>query len=418
MRVAFVYANSWETHYPHVKEDFNRRVWGCSDDFIMKYPRAVMNHGLDPVLIFLTAPGSMPCDIMHKYGFQMRGIPSRWWPGRFDREWSFRLFKEVSRTPFDLLHIYQYYRNRRWPDVYDALAAFCRFHRIPFVAHYQGGEFPRAHPSARVKKLLLSPRRWVKKRALQKAERILVINRLEQERLTDSEHPDYCGYTFPREKIVWVPNIVDQDLFAPMDRDQACAEAGLDTQHRYLLYVGHLRAMKGVQDLVEVLPRLLSTHPGLRLIIVGSGSYEDTLRKQVQDLDLVPHVFFQGPVENRLLKSFYNLCEALVLPSYTEGLPSVLLEGLACGAQIVGTTVGGVPDLLADGVGLVVEPGTPPALCQAVEQILSGTFRASPEVCMRRVEEHSYRRAGEILMPMYREILETQSPRSTGEGTL
>jgi glycosyltransferase involved in cell wall biosynthesis len=405
MRIAFVYANSWEYAYPRHRADIDAQVWRRSDDFIMKYPRAVQAYGVEPVLFYLSETARDVATFPHKYGFPLKRVPVRIGAGRMDREFSFRLLREVAREACDLLHVYHPYRNRRFPDMFDWIAVYARLRGLRFVAHYQAGAFPHANPRSRVKQALLWPRRLLKRYALNAAERIFSLNREALEALTNPRAPGFCGFAFPAAKCVYLPNIVDPALFAPMDKAAARAALGLDPGARYVLYVGFLRVGKGVQDLLAAWPRVRAARPDARLLIVGEGPYAPALRRQADALGPEGGVTFAGAVPNDGLRPYYCAADAHVLPSHFESFGSVLIESMACGTPSVGTRVGGIPEVLSDGAGLVVQPGDADALVAALAQILDGGFRIPPEVRARKLQHYSFENAGRILYEAYRAIL-------------
>jgi len=140
----------------------------------------------------------------------------------------------------------------------------------------------------------------------------------------------------------WIPNAVEIP-----------AEAGEEADPPEILFVGRLSAEKGIRTLVDATR-------GLNLVVAGDGP----LRSLVPDaLGFVPHEEVQ-----RLLAR----AAVVVLPSHREGLPMVLLEAMAHGRAVVATPVGGIPSLVEDGVtGLLVPPGDPKALREAVKRLLA-----------------------------------------------
>jgi glycogen synthase len=290
--------------------------------------------------------------------------------------------------------------------MFDLLAVYARLRGLRFVAHYQAGSFPHANPRSRLKQALLQPRRLLKRYALDAAERIFSLNRGALEALTNPRAPEFCGFVFPAAKCVYLPNIVDTALFAPLDKAAARAELQLDPGARYVLYVGFLRVGKGVQDLLAAWPRVRAGSPGARLLIVGDGPYAPELRQQAEALGPDGGVTFAGAVPNDRLRPYYCAADAHVLPSHFESFGSVLIEAMACGTPSVGTRVGGIPEALSDGAGLVVPPGDADALAAALGRVLDGAFRIPPEVRARKLHEYSFENAGRILYEAYRAILE------------
>jgi glycosyltransferase involved in cell wall biosynthesis len=131
------------------------------------------------------------------------------------------------------------------------------------------------------------------------------------------------------------------------------------------IVVANLIAYKGHADLVEALT-LLDTPP--LLCLVGEGPERERLTALVRARGLEHVVTLAGAVPDaRALLADYQFA---VLPSHTEGLPNAVLEAMAAGLPVVATSVGGVSDVLADGVaGLLVPPRDPAALATAIERL-------------------------------------------------
>lgn len=135
-----------------------------------------------------------------------------------------------------------------------------------------------------------------------------------------------------------------------------------------LLYVGRLAPGKGLNDLVEAFRRVHTLYPAAHLSIAGDGSLSGSLLAAIEQDGLTNDITLLGHISARdTLRSMYQRAWALVLPSYHEGLPGVMLESMACGTPVVATAVGGIPAVIQDGVnGLLVEPRSPEMLSQAI----------------------------------------------------
>ncbi|MDD1680270.1 MAG: glycosyltransferase [Methanoregula sp.] len=122
-----------------------------------------------------------------------------------------------------------------------------------------------------------------------------------------------------------------------------------------VLFVGRLVEWKGTDTLIRSIPRVRKEITGTELFIVGEGPLQGTLQKLVQDLDLGESVHFCGRVTDTELARLYDAVSVLVLPSrpyrglVMEGLGVVLLEAMSRGLPVIGSTTGGIPDIIEDG---------------------------------------------------------------------
>jgi glycosyltransferase involved in cell wall biosynthesis len=137
-----------------------------------------------------------------------------------------------------------------------------------------------------------------------------------------------------------------------------------------VLFLGRLERAKGVFDLVEAVARVRKHVPDIRLVCAGDGDRESVAQfaQELHIHDALGLPGWIGPEEKRSLLGRAAVC---VLPSYAEGLPMVLLEGMAAGVPVVATDVGGIPDLVTDGVnGLLYAPGDTDALERLLRKLL------------------------------------------------
>lgn len=134
-----------------------------------------------------------------------------------------------------------------------------------------------------------------------------------------------------------------------------------------LLFVGRLAAQKGVPVLLEALARARREEPGLSLALVGDGPGRAALEAQARALGLGGAVSFLGYRSQSEVAVHLAEASALVLPSFAEGVPVVLMEAMAAGLPVVATQIAGIPELVENGVsGLLVPPGDEEALARAM----------------------------------------------------
>lgn len=191
--------------------------------------------------------------------------------------------------------------------------------------------------------------RW----ALPRARRVVAVSRA----LGDT----VASFGVPRERIDIVTNGVDGELFRPRDRAAARAELGHEGDtRRWLVYVGRLEEAKGVLDLLEAFSLLARRRSDVRLAIVGDGAARAACERAAGELGDRILVAGGRPLEE--VPRWMAACDALVLPSWAEGTPNVVLEALACGRRVVATRVGGTPDLVTGPELGELVPARDPAL--------------------------------------------------------
>lgn len=155
----------------------------------------------------------------------------------------------------------------------------------------------------------------------------------------------------------------------PVERASLRDELGLPATATLLVSVGNLYAVKGHRFLIDAVARLRHTHPDVHIAIAGRGELADALHAQGQHLGLSAQLHLLGLRSD--IPALLAAADIFVLPSLSEGLPLALLEAMFAGRAIVASDVGEVRTALADGdAGLLVAPGDPDVLAQALDQLL------------------------------------------------
>ena len=178
-----------------------------------------------------------------------------------------------------------------------------------------------------------------------------------------------------------VPGVVVSII--PMGVDMASFEDAdfkphevIDMKGPRIICVGRLIPLKGQRYLIDALPMIKGRFPGATVTLVGDGPERGNLIALCKRLGIYDSVDFKGMVSTEKLPGILREHDIFVLPSVimpsgeTEGLGTVILEAMAVGLPVVGTNVGGIPDMIEDGVnGILVKERSPDAIFDAVSII-------------------------------------------------
>lgn len=183
-----------------------------------------------------------------------------------------------------------------------------------------------------------------------------------------------------------------------------------------LLYVGRLLRDKGVFDLLQALAQVCRS-TSCRLLVAGVGPEASAMRRDTVRLGISDDVEFLGYVSGPALRHCYDLADALVLPSYREGFPTVLLEAMSAGVPIVATGLRGTVDHLQDGVNaLLVPPRRPDLLARAVARLIDDDDLRTAMARHNIAKLAEF--APEVVAPRYLDIVESvagdRAPRRAG----
>ena len=190
----------------------------------------------------------------------------------------------------------------------------------------------------------------------------------------------------PRTAFERLPSGVDVDRFRP-DSDAGARirdRHGIAPDQPLIVCISRLVARKGQDSLIAAMPAVLDQLPDARLMIVGAGPHEKTLRELAASTGVAGHVIFTGSVPYGELPDHYNAATVFAMPARTrgrgldvEGLGIVYLEAQACGVPVIAGDSGGAPETVVDGVtGVVVDGRAVPALARAVIGVCADPAKA------------------------------------------
>jgi glycosyltransferase involved in cell wall biosynthesis len=241
-----------------------------------------------------------------------------------------------------VLHVHSSPHASFWIDC--LFMALARAARSPLILHLHGGAFDRFYDASSASGCALI------RYFLESAACVVV----------PSESLRHWVHTVTRTaQVRCIPSPV---LVHKMERDA--------NPRNMVLFLGRLDQSKGVFDLLEAISALRSAVPDVRLVCAGEGD-RHAVARYAERLGIADAVKFTGWVGPSGKRALLENAAAFVLPSYTAGLPVSLLEAMAAGVPVIASPVGGIPEVVVDGVsGFLVAPGDTQTLQRLLRKLI------------------------------------------------
>lgn len=156
-----------------------------------------------------------------------------------------------------------------------------------------------------------------------------------------------------------------------IDLKQFKLEKNYNGREPVIGYIGRLSEEKGVTNFIESIPLILKEKTSLNILIIGEGDLKNIIEMYLLRNCLKNYVKLVGWISHEQLPKYLNSLKLLVLPSYTEGLPNIMLESMACGTPVLATKVGAIPDIIKDmETGFILEDNSPDCIAKNVIRAL------------------------------------------------
>jgi glycosyltransferase involved in cell wall biosynthesis len=191
------------------------------------------------------------------------------------------------------------------------------------------------------------------------------------------------GFCLADKIIVYSPNMVKKEVGRYknkilithehfVDLTKFMTRKKINERMNIVGYIGRLSNEKGILNLIEAVPLVLKMIASTEFLICGKGDLSDKLKKIIKDKELEEHIKLDGWIPHEDLPRVLNELKLLVLPSYTEGLPNITLEAMACGTPVLATPVGAIPDVIRDGeTGFLLESNNPKRIAERIVELLN-----------------------------------------------
>ncbi|MCA9392596.1 MAG: glycosyltransferase family 4 protein [Candidatus Omnitrophica bacterium] len=213
----------------------------------------------------------------------------------------------------------------------------------------------------------------------------------------------------PPETVKLIPNGIDLErFFVAADEDRtACRERHGLGDEPVVGIIARLSDVKGIDILIETIPRVKERIPEVKLVIMGEGREEQALKDLVRQRHLEGTVRFFSGVDDMAL--CLNMFDVFVMPSRQEGLGLSVLEAQACGLCVVASRVGGLVSIIEDGeTGFLVDPEDPAVLAARITAVLTDDFtrrKVGRQARARVGEHHAASRMVAETVKVYREVI-------------
>lgn len=308
----------------------------------------------------------------------------------------FLLWNELKK--FDVIHLHNVYSFTAL-----SLPILKRFCKIPLVLTHHG------------QLMFGEPMKDICVRLYEKSAKQVILNSVdktvalsESDARCISSHGDALAHhrtPIPHRDVVSIPNGYDGKKFHPMDT-RRCREAlGLPFDKKVILNVGRLYgAVKGHEHLIEAMSSIVKKREDVLCVIVGPGRLYATLQQQIRSLGLEDCVTLAGGKPHDEIPLWLNACDLFVLPSLSEGNPTVMFEAFGCGKPFVGTRVGGVPEVItSDEYGLLVDPADSEDLAEKILVALDREW--DPEAIRACSERYTWENITKEILGVYAQVL-------------
>ena len=254
----------------------------------------------------------------------------------------FAKFILANNLEFDLIHA-----HFTWPDGYTAVKLGKKFNVPVVITLHENHDWLLEEYKSRNEKIY-----WTWKNA----DALIRVNQ--------KDVPLLKAFN---TNVFSIPNGFNPGRLPIMDKLTVREHLKLPVNSEVIFTLGALVERKGFHYLIEAMKTIVKKRNDILCFIGGSGPLKDKLQQQINEFRLQNHVKLLGFVPDDKLKYWMNAADIFILPSLSEGNPTVMFEALGVGLPFVGTTVGGVPEVItSEDYGLLCPPADPECLAQKI----------------------------------------------------
>jgi glycosyltransferase involved in cell wall biosynthesis len=190
-----------------------------------------------------------------------------------------------------------------------------------------------------------------------------------------------------------------------IDTDLLKMKKDIDSRRDLVGYIGRVSPEKGIMNFVDAMPLILRERSDVEFLIGGDGPLLGQVKDKLEVNKFNSKVSITGWIPHDEVPTWLSKLKLLVLPSYSEGLTTTVLEAMACGTPVLATPVGGLPDIIKDGeTGFIMEDNSPECIAGKVVRALAYPKLDELVHNARRLIEEQY--VYEAMVERYRYVLE------------
>jgi glycosyltransferase involved in cell wall biosynthesis len=278
-----------------------------------------------------------------------------------------------------------------------------QLHNIPLVTHFHG---PWALESdvEKPKPVAIWIKKQIEKAVYRRSSKFIVLSQT----FRDVLHKEY---QVPLAKIHIIPGGVDIDRFnINLSPAQTRSQLHWHADRPIIFCIRRLAKRMGLENLITAMVQIRSKYPDILLYIAGKGALADTLQTQIDELELTDNVKLLGYVPDEQLPLCYRAANFSVVPTVAlEGFGLIVVESLAAGTPVLGTPIGGIPEILRPfSADLVFEGYQPEQLARGIIEALSGDrILPDSQACLNYVQaNYNWHKIAQQIKLVYQSVLQ------------